>query len=200
LALPEGRLGIAIGDVSGKGIGAALIMASLEACLRAEAARGPEDLGAMVGNLNRMVYQASASNRYATFFYAQYDPATRQLVYVNAGHNAPMLLRPRSGGWEILRLTVGGMVVGLLEGPPYQQDTVSLQAGDLLVAFTDGISEAMNVADEEWGEERLIMTVQSCASLPAARILSQIMAAADAFAAGAAQHDDMTLVVLWVER
>ncbi len=200
LALPEGRLGIAIGDVSGKGIGAALIMASLEASLRAEAARGPEDLAALVSNVNRLVYQASTSNRYATFFYAQYDPRAHRLVYVNAGHNPPLLFRKRSDGWEILRLATGGTVVGLLEGFSYQQETLALQPGDLLVAFTDGISEAMNPFDEEWGEERLIETVKSCVRLPAARILSSIMDAADAFAAGAQQHDDMTLVVLHVER
>jgi sigma-B regulation protein RsbU (phosphoserine phosphatase) len=199
LALPEGRLGIAIGDVSGKGIGAALIMASLEACLRAEAARAPENLGAMVGNVNRLVYQASTSNRYATFFYAQYDPASRRLTYVNAGHNPPMLFRPHADDWEVLRLTVGGMVVGLLEGCPYRQESTSLEPGDLLVAFTDGITEAMNAADEEWGEERLIVTVKSLAGFPAAQILSRIMDAADAFAHGAGQHDDMTLVVLRVE-
>ncbi len=199
LALPQGRLGIAIGDVSGKGIGAALIMASLEASLRAEAARGPEDLAALVSNVNRLVYQASTSNRYATFFYAQYDPLSRQLAYVNAGHNPPMVFRRRSREWEVLRLTAGGTVVGLLEGFPYQQEVVPLEPGDLLVAFTDGISEAMNPHDEEWGEERMIETVKSCANLPAARILSSIMDAADAFAAGTQQHDDMTLVILRVE-
>jgi sigma-B regulation protein RsbU (phosphoserine phosphatase) len=173
-------------------------MASLEASLRAEAARGPENLAALVGNVNRLVYQASTSNRYATFFYAQYDPQSRRLTYVNAGHNSPMLFRRSSGDWEVHRLTTGGMVVGLLEGFPYEQETVSLEPGDLLVAFTDGISEAMNPSDEEWGEERLIETIKSGAALRAAQILPSIMSAADAFAAGAKQHDDMTLVVVRV--
>jgi sigma-B regulation protein RsbU (phosphoserine phosphatase) len=199
LALPQGRLGIAIGDVSGKGIGAALIMASLEASLRAEAARGPEDLAALVGNVNRLVYQASTSNRYATFFYAQYDPLERKLVYVNAGHNPPILFRKCSGGCEILRLATGGTVVGLLEGFPYQQETLPLQPGDLLVAFTDGISEAMNPLDEEWGEERMIETIQSCSGQPADQLVSSVITAADAFASGAQQYDDMTLVVLRVQ-
>jgi sigma-B regulation protein RsbU (phosphoserine phosphatase) len=197
LALPEGRLGIAIGDVSGKGIGAALLMASLQASLRAEATRGtPVDLAALIANVNRLVYQSSTSNRYATFFYAQYDPAHRELTYVNAGHNAPMLFRK---GEEVIRLTAGGTVVGLLETFPYQQETLKLNPGDLLVAFTDGISEAMNASEEEWGEERLMQAVESFGSLPAAELLSQIISAADGFAAGAKQHDDMTLVVLRVE-
>ena len=196
LALPEGRLGIAIGDVSGKGIGAALLMATLQASLRAEATRGvPVDLAALIANVNRLVYQSSTSNRYATFFYAQYDPATRQLTYVNAGHNAPLLFRKNT---QVIRLTAGGTVVGLLETFPYQQETLKLEPGDLLVAFTDGISEAMNSLDEEWGEDRLLEAVESRVALPATELLSQILAAADAFAAGAKQHDDMTLVVLRV--
>jgi sigma-B regulation protein RsbU (phosphoserine phosphatase) len=198
LALPGGRLGIAIGDVSGKGIGAALLMASLEASLRAEAARGPDDLAALVGNVNRLVYQASTSNRYATFFYAQYDAAQRQLIYVNAGHNHPMLFRRRGGDWEINRLSAGGTVVGLLDSFPYQQETLGLRPGDMLVAFTDGISEAMNPRDEEWGEERLIETVKACSGQPSKELVSSIILAADGFASGAKQHDDMTLVVLRV--
>jgi phosphoserine phosphatase RsbU/P len=204
LGLPQGRLGIAIGDVSGKGIGAALLMASLEASLRAEAARGPDDLAALVSNVNRLVYQASTSNRYATFFYAQYDPDQRRLVYVNAGHNPPILFRKRkrtgeSADWEIIRLTAGGTVVGLLESFPYQQETLDMQPGDLLVAFTDGISEAMDLHEEEWGEERMIETIESCAGQPANQLVPSIIAAADAFAAGAKQHDDMTLVVLRIQ-
>jgi sigma-B regulation protein RsbU (phosphoserine phosphatase) len=198
LALPGGRLGIAIGDVSGKGIGAALLMASLEASLRAEAARGPDDLAALVGNVNRLVYQASTSNRYATFFYAQYDAAERRLIYVNAGHNPPILFRKHAGDWEIIRLTAGGTVVGLLDSFPYQQETLDLQQGDMLVAFTDGISEAMNPGDEEWGEEGLIETVQACSGQPSKDLVSSIIIAADGFASGAKQHDDMTLVVLRV--
>ena len=98
LALPGGRLGIAIGDVSGKGIAAALTMASLQASLRSEATRAPDNLAGLMGNVNRLLHEALASNRYATFFYAQYDPASRQLIYVNAGHNPPMLFHCQNGG------------------------------------------------------------------------------------------------------
>jgi sigma-B regulation protein RsbU (phosphoserine phosphatase) len=100
LALPGGQLGIAIGDVSGKGIAAALMMASLQASLRGEATRAPENLAALVSNVNRLVYEASSSNRYATFFYGQYDPATRHLTYVNAGHNPPVLFHGSDGHWQ----------------------------------------------------------------------------------------------------
>lgn len=199
LALPRGQLGIAMGDVSGKGIGAALLMASLQASLRSEAARAPADLAPVVSNVNRLVYQASTSNRYATFFYAQYDPARHELNYVNAGHNPPMLFRESGAEWQVTRLTAGGTVVGLLESFPYEQETLILHPGDLLIAFTDGMSEAMNPADEEWGEVRFEAAVKSFAGAKARDILEHLMRAADEFAAGAKQHDDMTLVVMRVE-
>ena len=198
LALPEGHLGVAIGDVSGKGIAAALMMASLQASLRSEATRGLESLAAAVSNINRLVYEASSANRYATFFYGQYDPATRQFDYVNAAHNPPILFRCANGTWSVRRLDVGGTVVGLLQSFPYQQASVELMERDLLVAYTDGISEAMNAADEEWGEERLRQTIESCATLPAQEIMQRVFVATDAFVAGAKRHDDMTLVVLRV--
>jgi len=195
LALPQGNLGIAIGDVSGKGIAAALMMASLQASLRGEAARAPKDLAAVIANINRLVYEASSAHRYATFFYGQYNPATRQFDYVNAGHNPPLLFHPCKEKWEISRLEVGGTVVGLLESFPYQQGQATLAPDDILVAFTDGISEAMNNNDEEWGEKNLIQTIEGNSKMPAAELLQHILQAADIFVAGAKQHDDMTLVV-----
>jgi sigma-B regulation protein RsbU (phosphoserine phosphatase) len=196
LALPQGHLGVAIGDVSGKGIAAALMMASLQASLRGEATRAPENLAAAVANVNRLVYEASAENRYATFFYGQYDPVTREFNYVNAGHNPPMLFHCANGQWLVTRLEAGGTVVGLLESYPYEQGSVAVAPGDLLVAFTDGISEAMNQADEEWGEEQLIACVERCRGMNAKEVVQRVFQEADAFVSGAKQHDDMTLVVL----
>jgi sigma-B regulation protein RsbU (phosphoserine phosphatase) len=129
LALPAGKLGIAIGDVSGKGIAAALMMASLQASLRSEATRASDNLAAMMGNVNRLVYEASSSNRYATFFYGQYDPVSRQLTYVNAGHNPPMLFHPCNGEWHVSRLEACGTVVGLLEDAAYQQASLAIRSG-----------------------------------------------------------------------
>jgi phosphoserine phosphatase RsbU/P len=194
LELSAGRLGIAIGDVSGKGVGAALMMASLEASLRALASvvKDPADL---IGRVNSLVCQASASNRYATLFYAEYDPATRGLTYVNAGHNPPIVLRNSGGSCQVLRLETGGSVIGLLP-QRYQQGAFAHQTGDMVVLFTDGVSESMNVRDEEWGEERMIELIKICHGLPASEAVRRILAAAQAFAGGAPQHDDMTLVVL----
>ncbi len=198
LLLPNDRFGIAIGDVSGKGIAAALLMASLQASLRGQAIQGQENLAQLMGNVNRLVYDASAENRYATFFYAEYKAQTHELTYVNAGHNAPIILRRAEGEWQIIRLEVGGAVVGLLPRFPYQQETVKLERGDVLIGFTDGISEAMNPEDEEWGEEQLIAALKTCNGLSASETIARLVSAADAFAAGAKQHDDMTIVIVRV--
>jgi sigma-B regulation protein RsbU (phosphoserine phosphatase) len=196
LLLPADQFGIAIGDVSGKGIAAALLMASLQASLRSQAIQETDDVAGLMGNVNRLVYDASAENRYATFFYAQYEPSTRNLTYVNAGHNPPAVLRKKGDEWEIIRLDAGGAVVGLLRSFPYSQASVTLEPGDTLVAFTDGISEAMNPAEEEWGEENLIEAMKDCQGLSASDTIARIIEAADRFAAGAKQHDDMTLIVV----
>jgi sigma-B regulation protein RsbU (phosphoserine phosphatase) len=192
LALPDGKLGIAIGDVSGKGIAAALLMASLRASLRGQTIQGPANLASLMGNVNKLVYESSSSNRYATFFYAQYDPTTRILTYLNAGHNPPLIFRKPH---NVIRLEAGGPVVGLLPMLTYEQAAVTLKPGDLFVAFTDGISEAMNASNEEWGEEQLIEAAWKLGPGSAAQCMTSLLASADQFAAGAKQHDDMTLIV-----
>ncbi len=186
-------LGIAIGDVSGKGIPAALLMATLRAYLRGQTISGESDLAAMIANLNHLVYESSAANRYATFFYGQYNAATHVLRYVNAGHNPPMLFK-QSGA--VVRLDVGGPVVGLIAGCAYRQGCVTLDAGDLLIAFTDGISEAMNRNMDEWGEERLIAAVLTDPTRTPRPLIDHIMREADGFVSEAPQHDDMTMVVV----
>jgi sigma-B regulation protein RsbU (phosphoserine phosphatase) len=191
LELPNGCLGIAIGDVSGKGIPAALLMASLQASVRGQSYSRGNDVAGLMANVNRLVYDASPSNRYATFFYAQFDPATRRMIYVNGGHNPPMVLR----GAETIRLEAGGPPVGLFRPAQYEQAEVQLDPGDLLVLFTDGISEAENPAHDEWGEEALEAAARNCDGASPADAIERIMRNADLFASGAPQHDDMTLVV-----
>ena len=115
----------------------------------------------MIQHINRLVYDASAENRYATFFYAQYDPVRRvACVMSTAGHNPPMVCRKSDGNRQFMRLEEGGTVVGLFPDFSYRGGQLELQPGDLLVAFTDGISEAMNRDDEEYGEDRLMETVR----------------------------------------
>jgi phosphoserine phosphatase RsbU/P len=196
IELPEGRLGIAIGDVSGKGIGAALMMASLEASLRGQVSVGL-DLAELMTRINSLVYDASPASRYATLFYAQYDPRSLRLSYVNAGHNPPVILHKSAGVGQVFRLETGGPPIGLLRDC-YQQDSFSLRPGDLAVLFTDGVSESMNSRGDDWGEDRLIECAKTCHGLTALDTMTRILADAEAFAAGASQHDDMTLVVLRV--
>jgi sigma-B regulation protein RsbU (phosphoserine phosphatase) len=197
LALPDGKLGIALGDVSGKGIAAALTMASLQASLRADAMRAGNDIAGLITRVNAMLYDASTEDRYATLFYAQFDPATHRLSYVNAGHCPPILLRAHALNGDTERLDqAGGTVVGLLPECSYEQAEVTLAPGDLLVIYTDGFSEAMNPSLEEWGDKRLLEAVSNCNGLLAKDSIAKIMQAADAFASGAPQSDDMTLVIL----
>jgi sigma-B regulation protein RsbU (phosphoserine phosphatase) len=190
LALASGRLGLAIADISGKGIPAALLMASLQASVRGQSQAGG-NVAELMAQVNRLVFDASPENRYATFFYAQFDPATRRLVYTNGGHNPPMVLR----GSDVIRLEAGGPVVGLFRAAQFEQEEIQLQPGDILVLYTDGISEAENLHEEEWGEGALVETATACRDLPPSEMIARIMQTADAFAAGAPQHDDMTLVV-----
>jgi sigma-B regulation protein RsbU (phosphoserine phosphatase) len=191
VSMCDGRLGIAIGDISGKGVPAALLMASLQASLRGLAIANPPALSTLMENLNRLVFDASPSNRYATFFYGVYNPVTREFMYVNGGHNPPMVFR----GAEVLRLEEGGPVIGLFGPARYEQASIQLQPGDTMVLFTDGISEAMNHADEEFDEPRLMEAVRGGEGLDAGGLIDRVMLVCDAFVAGAPQHDDMTLVV-----
>lgn len=197
LELPDGKFGIAIGDVSGKGIGASLMMASLQASLRGQAIHCGDNLAELMKHVNTLVYEASTSNRYATFFYAQLDTKTLRLSYVNAGHNPPFVIR--SDG-EVLKLEEGGAVVGMLPTvfASYTQGEIQLQSGDMLVGYTDGISEAMNPQEEEWGEDAMLAELKHAGEKPAAEILPFIVSKADTFANGAKQHDDMTMIVVKV--
>jgi phosphoserine phosphatase RsbU/P len=194
--LDDGRLALALGDISGKGISAALLMASLRASLRSIASLQQNDLASLIHRVNNLVYESSTTNRYATFFYAEYDPNTRLLTFVNAGHNPPYILRKG----QAIPLEATGMVVGLLPNAEYAQATILMRAGDVLLAFTDGVSEAMNHQEEEWGEERMVATAQHLLNQPdsaptAQQLTDAIVIAADKFTSGAPQHDDMTLLI-----
>jgi sigma-B regulation protein RsbU (phosphoserine phosphatase) len=194
--LDDGRMGLAIGDVSGKGISAALLMASLRASLRGMTLDAPHDLAAMMEKVNRLVYEASATNRYATFFFATYNMQTRELIYVNAGHNAPFLIRRRADNSQVERLEAGGPVIGLLPFAKYEEQRCVLQPGDLLLAYTDGISEAMTEREEEWGEDRMLAAAETFPDGCAQQVLEHLFAEADRFTGNASQFDDMTLLVL----
>jgi serine phosphatase RsbU (regulator of sigma subunit)/AraC-like DNA-binding protein len=198
LSLQGERWGIVIGDVSGKGIGAALIMASLQGSLRAQALHPHSDLSALMADVNQLVYGASPTNIFASLFYAEYQPPTRMLRYVNAGHNPPIVLRPQDGRCEIFHLNPSGMPVGISSDAQFKVATFQLHIGDLLIAYTDGITEVQDRQGELWGQERFEQLLSSCGFGLPKEIMERILGEVSGFVDGQTQRDDMTLVVMKV--
>ncbi len=199
LSLSGGRWGIAIGDVSGKGIGAALLMASLQASLRAQALHPHSDLTALIGDVNRLVYESSPTAFFASLFYAEYQPATRMLQYVNAGHTPPIIVRPQMESCELFHLRAQAVPIGMFVDTQFAATKFQLAKDDILVAYTDGITEAANASGELWGLERLERLLRSCNRMAPDEIVERILAEVSEFANGEPQHDDITLVVMKVQ-
>ncbi|MCB2200641.1 SpoIIE family protein phosphatase [bacterium] len=155
IPIEDGSTLFAVGDVSGKGAGAAMIMANVQASLRALTDTGVS-LANMIKKINTLIAQSTAPEQFITYFAAIYDPVKKAITYVNAGHNPPRIVR--SSG-EVVELTEGGLILGMMGQMPYEEATLPFEAGDILVAFTDGISEATNPADEMFGEEKIVEVV-----------------------------------------
>lgn len=190
LDLAPGRVALVLADVAGKGISAALLMATLQASLRSQhAAMG--DPARVLCAVNRVFYPSAAPNRFATVFYGEYDDATRRLRYVNCGHNAPALLR--SDG-RVERLHATATVLGLFEEFACAVAEVAVEPGDVLLVFSDGASEAWSDKGEEYGEERLIQAALSHRGRPVPEMIEAITRDVQVFS-GAEQEDDLTLVV-----
>jgi serine phosphatase RsbU (regulator of sigma subunit)/FixJ family two-component response regulator len=189
--LDEGRFCFALGDVAGKGISAALLASVVQGIFSSQTFLNVP-LPAVVSNLNRNLAKRGTGNRFVTFFFGILDP-DGNCSYVNAGHNPPFLLRP-DGSME--ELTQGGMVLGLFAAAQYQCDTIRLRPDDHLVLFTDGVLEALNVAGEEFGKERLCALLRANAQATAPEILARMRDAVLSFSANAPQHDDITMMVL----
>jgi sigma-B regulation protein RsbU (phosphoserine phosphatase) len=154
-------------------------------------------LSDLTAKMNRFLHGSTGSNSYATFFYAQLNEETQELKYVNAGHNPPMLLR--SGGAQVETLSVGGMMIGLFPQAAYTEGSVRLAAGDVLFIFTDGVTEALNPAEEEFGETRLRDLLESAAHLPVREMSNHVAKTLRGWISTADQHDDLTFVILKVE-
>jgi predicted permease len=202
--LSDGGIGIALADVSGKGVAAALIMSVIQASLRIISSDGAITPARLMARMNAFVYRSTPGSKYATFFYAQLDQQRRQLRYVNAGHNAPYLLRadgqsPTGSALpEIEQLSVGGTVVGAFSEAGYEEAAVELRPGDVLFAFTDGIPEAHNPEKAEFGEERLQQLLRQTAHLSADAISARISAEMKNWIGDAEQYDDLTFIVMKV--
>lgn len=190
--LGQSRLGLAIADISGKGISAALLMASLQAALRGQAiVNGHRTTNEVVSSLNRHLFLNTSDDRYATLFYAQYDAASRSLSYTNAGHCAPFFVT----GNTVKKLDQGGTVVGLFDNAGYTQVTVPAEPGALFVGFSDGLLEPENVYGEEFGTSRLANEVLRLRDVPAERLADGLLSAVEQWAGSPEQADDMTVIV-----
>jgi serine phosphatase RsbU (regulator of sigma subunit)/DNA-binding transcriptional regulator YhcF (GntR family) len=199
LQLPAGRWGIAIGDVSGKGISAALIMAGLHATLRAQAFQPHSDPSILIGQVNRLVYDSSPPDFFASLFYAEYEPATRILEYVNAGHHPPIVIRSRNGQAQAFYLKSTDVPLGISQRSKFPTAAFQLHIDDLLVAYTDGITEVENRDREMYGLERLERLLRSSSGATAEQIIERILDEISAYADGQPQRDDITLVVMRVQ-
>jgi predicted permease len=201
--LGDGRIGIALADVSGKGVAAALIMSVVQASLRIISSESGVPPPRLVARMNEFVYRSTPGSKYATLFYAQLDEQ-RRLRYVNAGHNPPYLLRAGrrstagSASQDIEELSTGGTVVGMFPDMEYEEATVELCPGDVLLVFTDGVPEAHNPEDEEFGEQRLQQLLRQTAHLPADGISARLSGEMTAWIRNAEQYDDLTFIVMKV--
>jgi serine phosphatase RsbU (regulator of sigma subunit) len=188
---PDGRVALALGDVSGKGMPASLMMMALHARVQV-LAEDPGDLAAFMTRLNKATCAKCPSNRFITFFFCVLDTNTGELTFANAGHNPPIVVRA-PGSAEMLE--GGGPVLGILPIAPYSEMRISLQKGDMLVLYSDGVTEANDIDQNEYGEERFIEVLKKHRTEPASAIVEAVTKSLAEFAAGAPQADDITLVV-----
>jgi sigma-B regulation protein RsbU (phosphoserine phosphatase) len=192
IPLDSSRVGIALADISGKGISAALLMASLQAALRSQVMLdGGGGTGGLVERLNQHLFKNTSDDRYATLFYAVYDTAAKTLTYTNAGHLAPFLIMDG----RVQQLDEGGTVVGLIEDCTYTQGTAKVSPGSVLVAFSDGLTEPENVYGEEFGMQRLKDEILRRTNAPPQRLAESLVAAAEQWTGTAEQADDITVIV-----
>lgn len=189
------RLALAVADASGKGLAAALMISNVQSSVRTAAAFAGNDAAAVVAGVNRQLHAASLADRYATLFYGVFDGTTRTLRYVNAGHNPPVVIR-RDGSLDWLE--AGGLPVGIFPDSTYEQGAVQLHAGDLIVAYTDGLVEAVNPAGDQWGVDGLLMAAKKSSAHCADDVVDAIFAAMDEFSRGS-QSDDATVVAVRVQ-
>jgi sigma-B regulation protein RsbU (phosphoserine phosphatase) len=203
LRLSDTRVGVVVGDISGKGISAALLMASIQSALHAQFYDGqgpgsaPEAISMasaeVVSRLNRQLYASTPLEKYATFFYAVYDGLARRMVYTNAGHPPPFYFHRGN----VQRLKTGGTVVGLLGLANYEEADVQLEPGDMILAFTDGMTEPENSFGEEFGEERLLDVAKRAFRQPTRPedMVAELYRAVADWTGSPELQDDMTVVV-----
>jgi sigma-B regulation protein RsbU (phosphoserine phosphatase) len=193
IPMTDGGLMITLGDVSGKGIAAAVLMASIQASIRSQCVNPPASIAKLMEEFNRAIFSFSTADKYSTLFVARLDGTRRRLTYVNAGQVRPLVLR---AGGATEELAAGGMPVGLLPQVSYDQGEIDLEEGDMIVACSDGVTEAMNPNDDMWEDADLEKVLRANTSLSATEVIQRVMTAVDEFANGAEQSDDITVSVM----
>jgi sigma-B regulation protein RsbU (phosphoserine phosphatase) len=192
IPLDEDRTAITVGDVAGKGVAAALLMTSVQALLRSRAVECGTAVERLIAETNTRLSAMIPANKYATLFYAVYSNRLRTLTYVNAGHNPPLLLRATG---TVERLSIGGPVLGIFPDATYEAGTATLMMGDRLVMYTDGVTEALDDVDEEFGEERLVAAASAIGARDSRTVHASIVQAHATFTGDAPLRDDMTLLI-----
>jgi hypothetical protein len=194
---PDGRIAIVLGDVSGKGLPASVVAGLLVGAIRSSPwLKGSAEHEAASTQLSELLRTRTAVERFASLFWCYYEPGNQVLRYVNAGHLPPMIVRRSDGGKvEIQQLEEGGPVLGVLSGASYRQGVASVSSGDLLVLYSDGVVEATNSSDEQFGEERLQAVVRENAERPSGEIRDAILRQVEIFLGKERAQDDLTLVV-----
>jgi phosphoserine phosphatase RsbU/P len=195
LPLSHNRVALAVGDASGKSLAAALMISSVQSSLRTAASFAGNDAGAVVRAVNSQVHASSLADRYATLFYGVFDGTSRTLRYVNAGHTPAIVIRQDR---SMIRLQTGGVPLGIFPSWIYEEGLVQLHSGDLIIAYTDGVTEAVNPAGEEWGIDGLRRAVDESDGQCPDDIACAVFTAMDEFSRGR-QTDDATVMVARVE-
>ncbi len=200
IPVSQDKWGLVIADVSGKGVPAALFMALSRTLVRANAVGNPTASQA-IRRANDLIVEDDRANMFVTLFYSVLDPTRRTLTYVNAGHNPPLMLRRE--GRDIVLLEAKGIALGVMANIALEEREISLRKGDLVVLYTDGVTEAMNSGEEQFGQRRLGQLIEEGRNLSAQELVTRIQQGVAAFSTGQPQFDDMTIMVLkiaWDEK
>ena len=195
LELPGGLFSITVGDVSGKGIPAAVLMASIQTLLRSHLLRQALPLSVLMSEVSHTVYLCSSSDRYSTLFCGVLDAERRKLTYVNAGHPPPLIVRGTGGRIE-RPAGASGLPIGIFPGVRYEEETIEVESGDLIICISDGISEVLNTAGDMWEEKEVEEVVLRRRDSPVGDIVKAIVQRVEDYSAGADQYDDMTVVAI----
>ena len=200
IALEDGRLGLAVGDVVGKGLPAALLMANTQATLRGQAP-GAASAAACLERANALLHGSTSRREFVTLFYGVLDPVRHRVRYANAGHNRPLLLAAghapgKDEARAPVRLETGGLALGMVPACAYEEVEVGLGPGDLLFVYSDGVTEAMAADRELFGEGRLAAVLEGCRGAPAAEVVERVVEAVRRHAGAAPQSDDVTVLAV----